>query len=125
MATRSKWVIEDETKNQIIRASTIKPRLDYATETVDDMLEILMQKKRNLNESNLMFYRMSDGTAKSLKVLESKVLDEVEISYAIESLRQVRRSLDSIAGMGNVPTGLAPTISIDSSIKNAFFTACN
>lgn len=112
MATQSKWVIEDETKNQIVRASTIKPRLDYATETVDGILEVLVQKRRDLNESNVSLYRRSDGTGESLKALEREVRHELEISYAVESLRQVRRSLDSIAGMGNVPAGLAPTISI-------------
>lgn len=112
MVTQSKWVIEDETKNQVVRASTIKPRLDYATETVDGILEVLVQKKRDLNESNVSLYRRSDGTAESLKALEREVRHELEISYAVESLRQVRRSLDSIAGMGNVPAGLAPTISI-------------
>ncbi|NHI02509.1 hypothetical protein DYY67_0548 [Candidatus Nitrosotalea sp. TS] len=112
MTTQSKWVIEDETKNQVVRASTIKPRLDYATETVDGILEVLVQKRRDLNESNVSLYRRSDGTAESLKALESEVRRELEISYAVESLRQVRRSLDSIAGMGNVPAGLAPTISL-------------
>lgn len=112
MATLSKWVIEDETKNQVVRASTIKPRLDYATETVDGILEVLVQKRRDLNESNVSIYRRSDGTTESLKALEREVRRELEISYAVESLRQVRRSLDSIAGMGNVPAGLAPTISI-------------
>ena len=112
MATLSKWVIEDETTNQIVRASTIKPRLDYATETVDGILEVLVQKRRDLNESNMSLYRRSDGTRESLKALEREVRHELEISYAVESLRQVRRSLDSIAGMGNVPAGLAPTISI-------------
>lgn len=112
MATLSKWVIEDETKNQVVRASTIKPRLDYATETVDGILEALVQKRRDLNESNMSLYRRSDGTRESFKALESEVRHELEISYAVESLRQVRRSLDSIAGMGNVPAGLAPTISI-------------
>lgn len=112
MATLSKWVIEDETKNQVVRASTIKPRLDYATETVDGILEALVQKRRDLNESNMSLYRRSDGTRESFKALESEVWHELEISYAVESLRQVRRSLDSIAGMGNVPAGLAPTISI-------------
>ncbi|MDE1872955.1 MAG: hypothetical protein KGH99_05710 [Thaumarchaeota archaeon] len=112
MVTQSKWVIEDETKNQVVRASTIKPRLDYATETVDGILEVLVQKRCDLNESNVSLYRRSDGTAESLKALEREVRCELEISYAVESLRQVRRSLDSIAGMGNVPAGLAPTISI-------------
>jgi hypothetical protein len=112
MMTRSKWVMEDEAKNQIIRASTIKPRLDYATTTVDGILEILVQKRRDSNASNLMLYRRFDGTTESLKAIEGGIRHELEISYAIESLRQVRRSLDSIADMGNVPTGLAPMISI-------------
>ncbi|MDE1726634.1 MAG: hypothetical protein KGH89_05150 [Thaumarchaeota archaeon] len=112
MATQSKWVIEDETKNQIVRASTIKPRIDYATEIVDKTLEILAQKRLDLNRSNLSLYKQSDGASASFKVLEGGVRHELEILYAIESLRQVRRSLDCIAGIGNVPISLAPTISI-------------
>ena len=112
MMTRSKWIIEDESKNQIIRASTIKPRLDYAITTVDGILEILIQKRRDFNASNLILYRKSDCTAESLKALKGGIRHELEISYAIESLRQVRRSLDSITGMGNVPASLVPTISI-------------
>jgi len=112
MTTQSKWVIEEETPNQIVRASTIKPRIDYASDTVNRILEILIQKRLDLNRSNLELYRQSDGSQESLKILEGKVRYELEISYAIESLRQVRRCFDSIVGMGNVPTMLSPTISI-------------
>ncbi len=112
MTTLSKWMIEDQTKNQVVRASTIKPRLDYATKIVDQTLEILIQKRLDLNRSNLTLYRQSGGVTESLKVLEKEVTHELEISYAIESLRQVRRSLDSIIGLGNVPTMMSPTISI-------------
>ncbi|MDE1764789.1 MAG: hypothetical protein KGI27_00805 [Thaumarchaeota archaeon] len=118
MTTLSKWVIEDETKNQLVRASTIKPRLDYATEIVDATLEILAQKRLDLNMSNLELYRTSDGTRKSLKSLEHGVRYELEVSYAVESLRQIRRSLDSIVGLGNIPTVLSPTISLVRMIRS-------
>jgi len=48
MAIQSKWVIESEGKNQLVRASTIKPRMDYAAEIVDSVLEILVQKNQKL-----------------------------------------------------------------------------
>ncbi|MDE1829730.1 MAG: hypothetical protein KGI25_05360 [Thaumarchaeota archaeon] len=112
MTTQSKWVIEDETANQIVRASTIKPRIDYASDTVDKILEALVQKRLDINRSNLELYRQSDGSQDSLKSLAAKVRYELEISCAIESLRQVRRCFDSIVGMGNVATMLSPTISI-------------
>ncbi len=112
MTTQSKWIIEEEIPNQIVRASTIKPRIDYASDTVDRILEILVQKRLDLNRSNLELYRQSDGTPESLKSLQSKVRYELEISYAIESLRQVRRCFGSIVGMGNVPIMLSPTIPI-------------
>lgn len=111
MTTQSKWVLEDNA-NQIVRASTIKPRIDYASETVDKILDALVQKKVALNRSNLELYRQLDGSKESIKTLEKKVTHELEIAYAIESLRQVRRCLDSIVGMGNVPTILSPSISI-------------
>ena len=112
MTTQSKWVIEDETPNQIVRASTIKPRIDYASDAVDRILEILTQKRLDLNRSNLELYRQYDGSQDSLKSLAGKVEFELEVSYAIESLRQVKRCFDSIVGMGNVATMLSPTISI-------------
>ncbi|MGI0046282.1 MAG: hypothetical protein ACREBB_03730 [Nitrosotalea sp.] len=112
MATQSKWIIEDKTKNQIVRASTIKPRLDYAAKIVDETLEILVQNRLSLNRYNLTLYRQSDNMVESSKTLEKEVRHELEISYAIESLRQVRRSIDSVVGLGNVPTLMAPTISI-------------
>lgn len=112
MKTQSKWVIEDEMSNQIVRASTIKPRIDYASDTVDKILEVLVQKRLDLNISNLDLYKQSDGSHDSLKSLAVKVGYELEISYAIESMRQVRRCFDSIVGMGNVATMLSPTISI-------------
>ncbi len=112
MTTQSKWVIEDESKNQIVRAYTIKPRIDYATEIIDDILERLTQQRHDMNMSNLELYKQSDRNEKSLKTLENSIKNELELSYVIESLRQVRRSLDLIVGMGNVPSRLSPTISI-------------
>lgn len=120
MVTGSKWIIEEETKNQIVRASTIKPRIDYATKIVDKALEILGQKRLELDKTNLELYR-SDGSQDALKTLEKQVRIELEISYAVESLRQVRRSLDSIVGLGNVPTVLSPTISIVRTIRSRLF----
>jgi len=84
MVTESRWIINDETKNQITRASTLKPRLDYAIELVDGIMDTL---KVQLH-------------------LES------EISCVVESLRQVRRCIDSVFGLGNIILVLAPTISI-------------
>ena len=121
MVTRSKWVIDDDSKNQIVRASTIKPRIDYAAEIVDKTLDILGQKKLELDKTNLELYKQSERDQDSVKILAKQVTLELEISYAIESLRQVRRSLDSIMGLGNLPTVLSPTISIVRTIRSRLF----
>ncbi|HXX05477.1 MAG TPA: hypothetical protein VEJ68_01505 [Candidatus Bathyarchaeia archaeon] len=121
MVTRSKWVIDDDSKNQIVRASTIKPRIDYAAEIVDKTLDILGQKKLELDKANLELYKQSERDQDSVKILAKQVTLELEISYAIESLRQVRRSLDSIMGLGNLPTVLSPTISIVRTIRSRLF----
>ncbi|MGI0072852.1 MAG: hypothetical protein ACREA3_03455 [Nitrosotalea sp.] len=118
--TISKWVIEDGTKNQIVRTSTIKPRIDYAVEIVDKALEILSQRRLELDKSNLELYK-SERNQESLRTLEKQVVSELEISYAVESLRQVRRSLDSVVGLGNVSTVLSPTISIVRTIRSRLF----
>ena len=117
MITQSKWIIEDETANQIVRTSTIKPRIDYAVQIVDKELEILGQRRLELDRSNLELYKEKEKNNRTMKTLEKQVLSELEISYAIESLRQVRRSLDSVVGLGNVSTVLSPTISIVRTVR--------
>lgn len=112
MAIQSKWVIEEGHINQVVRTSTIKPRIDYAADILDAVLDVLVQKRLDLNKSNLELYRDSDGSRESIKSISEKVSCELEISYAIESLRQVRRCFDSIVGMGNVAIMLSPSISI-------------
>ncbi len=121
MKTWSKWVIEDETKNQKVRAGTIKPRIDYAAEIVDTALDTLGQKRLDLAKSNLELYKKSDGDKDSIKTLAAQVRLELEIAYAVESLRQVRRSIDSIVGLGNLPAVLSPTISIVRTIRSRLF----
>ena len=118
MINQSKWVIENESKSQLVRASTIKPRIDYATEIVDGLLDVLVQHRQDVNQNNLELYRRLDKDCQSLTTLEKQVRYELELSYTIESLRQVRRSLDYIVGLGNVPNVLSPTISVVRTIRS-------
>ncbi len=118
MINQSKWVIEHESKSQLVRASTIKPRIDYATEIVDGLLDILVQHRHDVDQNNLDLYKRLDNNCTSLTTLEKQVRYERELSYTIESLRQIRRSLDCIVGLGNVPTVLSPTISIVRTIRS-------
>jgi len=53
-----------------------------------------------------------------LSTLEKQIRYELELSYTIESLRQVRRRIDCIVGLGNVSTVLSPTISIVRTIRS-------
>ena len=116
MINQSKWIIENESKSQLVRASTIKPRIDYATEIVDGLLDVLVQHRQDVNRNNSELYRQRDRN--SQPILEKQVRYELELSYTIESLRQVRRSLDSIIGLGNLPTVLSPTISVVRTIRS-------
>jgi len=118
MVTESKWIVNDETKNQITRASTLKPRLDYATKLADLILDILNQKKFELNQNNLRLYEQTKENKHSLTEFEKQLNFESEISWAIESLRQVRRCLDSVFGLGNIILVLAPTISLVRAIRS-------
>ncbi len=116
MINQSKWIIENESKSQLVRASTIKPRIDYATEIVDGLLEVLAQHRQDVNQNNSEIYRQMDRNCQP--TLEKQVRYELELAYTIESLRQVRRSLDSIVGLGNLPTVLSPTISVVRTIRS-------
>lgn len=118
MISQSKWIIEDGSKTNLIRATTLKPRVDYAVEIVDVLLEILTQKRQELNRQNLDLYKRNNDDAESLGALKSQIKDEFEISFIIESLRQVRRSLDSIVGLGNLPIVLSPTVSVVRTLRS-------
>jgi hypothetical protein len=118
MVTESKWIINDETKNQITRASTLKPRLDYAAELIDGILDTLNQKKFDLNKNNLKLYEKTKENKHTLTEFETQLHFESEISCAVESLRQVRRCIDSVFGLGNIILVLAPTISLVRTIRS-------
>lgn len=127
MVTESRWIVDDETKNQITRASTLKPRLDYAAELVDNILDVLNQKKLELEKNNLRLYKKTKDKH-DLTEFERQLHFESEISWAVESLRQVRRCLDSVFGLGNIILVLAPTISIVRIIRSqllGFFPAAD
>ncbi len=110
--------MENELKNNLVRVSTIKPRIDYATDIVDGLLDILVHHREDVNRNNLEQYKRIDNDEKSINLLEKQIRYEFEISYIIESLRQVRRSLDSIVGLGHVPNVISPTISIVRTIRS-------
>ncbi len=120
MSVQSKWEVNHVATNTIMRTSTLKPRLDYATTLVDRTLDILIQKKSELGKINLSFYAK---TNKGFPISEFKenLVYELEISRAIESLRQTRRCLDSVFGLGNITLVLAPTISVVRTVRSHLF----
>ena len=120
MFVQSKWIVSDETTNTIIRASTLKPRLDYTTTLVDKILDTLVQKRFELSKTNLALYtKTNDGIL--ISDFKEKFVSELEISRAIESLRQARRCLDSVFGLGNIILVLAPTISIVRTVRSQLY----
>ena len=112
MAMQSKWLVTDEIKNQITRASTIRPRLEYATELVDGILDALVQKKFELHKNNLDLYTKDKEDRHTFLEFGSWLNFELEICYAVEALRQVRRKIECVFGLVNIVVVLAPTISI-------------
>lgn len=110
----------DQTIDQITRAVTIKPRLDYAVVLTDKILGVLTETKTDLIKNrNLTQQNMESVAVKSIFVNESSYT--FEIFFAIEALRQVRRRIDSIFGLGNVTHVLGPTISIVRTVRSHLF----
>jgi len=120
MSVQSKWIVNDKAANTIMRTSTLKPRLDYATTLVDMILDTLIQKRYDLNKTNLTLYTKTNEDTNNSEFKE-KLASELEISHAIESLRQTRRCLDSVFGLGNIMHVLAPTISIVRTVRSQLY----
>ena len=118
MINQSKWIIENNSKSQLVRASTIKPRIDYAAEIVDDLLDVLTRHRQDVNKNNLDLYGRLDKDSQLLSTLEKQVRYELELSYTIESLRQVRRSIDRIVWTWKRSIVLSPTISVVRTIRS-------
>ncbi len=115
--TTQKWTVNDEMQNQVTRASTLSPRLDYAAQLVDKILEALVQRKFELHTSNLSLYTKKKENRYASLEFERQLNIELEIFRAVEVLRQVRSHIDSIFELGNIITILAPTISIVRTIR--------
>jgi len=120
MSGQSKWEVNAVTTNTIMRASTLKPRLDYATTLVDKILDTLVQKRCELSKINLSLY-LKINESISISEFKEQLVSELEISYAVESVRQSRRRLDSVSGLGNLIQVLAPTISIVRTVRSQLF----
>jgi hypothetical protein len=120
MSEQSKLEGNLMTTNTIMRASTLKPRLDYATSLVDKILVTLVQKKSEFSKTNLLLHSKINESI-SISEFKEQLVSELEISYAIESLRQSRRCLDSVFGLGNIILVLAPTISIVRTVRSQLF----
>lgn len=115
--TTQKGTVNDEMQNKVTRASTLSPRLDYAAELVDKILEALVQRKFELHTNNLGLYtKKKENTYASLE-FERQLNIELEIFRAVEALRQVRSHIDSVFGLRNIIPVLAPTISIVRTIR--------
>ena len=120
MSGQSKCELTEVTTNAIMRASTLKPRLDYATTLVDKILDTLILQRSELSKINLSLYTKINESI-SISEFKEKLASELEISCAIESLRQSRRCLDSVFGLGNIILVLAPTISIVRTVRSRLF----
>ena len=120
MSIQSKWIVNDEATNIIMRASTLKPRLDYAIALVDKILDTLVNKRFELSKTNLALYTKINES-KTRSDFKENLASELEISHAIESLRQARRCLDSVFGLGNIILVLSPTISIIRTVRSQLY----
>ena len=120
MNIESKDMINSETKNQITRAVTIKPRLDYAIMLTDKILGVLTETKLDLiRNQNLIQQKRDNVFVKSVPVNEPSYT--FEIFFTVEALRQVRRRIDSIFGLSNVAHALGPTISMVRTVRSHLF----
>ena len=120
MVVQSKWMVSEEGTNPVRQAITLKPRLDCATNLVDKILEVLVKKRLDLDRKNLNLYAQINDNKHKIE-FQSQMLSEIEISRSIESLRQARRCLDSVFGLGNILLALAPTIPIVRTVRSQLF----
>ena len=120
MSLRSKIEIKNVETNVVMRTSTLRPRLEYATLLVDKILDTLNQDRSEIRRINQSNYEKSNKKILNSEFKEGLVSD-LKISRAIESLRQARRCMDSVFGLGNIVFVLAPTISIVRTVRSQLF----
>ena len=95
---------------------TIVPRLDYSSDLLKDIVDVLKQKKTEIRRLNRSFLELNDEQS------YTTTLDfERTLSFSIEILTQIQKRIRSISGINSIPLLLPLTIPMIRTVSAQLF----
>ena len=99
----------------ITQTVTLVPRLEYSNKLLDDIVDILKNKRDELQKLNLILLDLNDDT-----YVETLDLERT-ITFSLEILYQIKKRLNSISGINSIPELLPLTIPMIRTVSAQLF----
>jgi hypothetical protein len=96
---------------------TIVPRLEYSSDLLNSIVDILKRKKTELKKLNRNFLELDDDDHTYVKALDF----ERTIIFSLEILSQIQKRLNSINGINSIPELLPLTIPMIRTVSAQLF----
>jgi len=88
----------------MMQTVTIVPRLEYSNKLLDSIVNVLQNKRSELQKLNLILFDLNDDACVKALNLERN------IAFSLEILSQIKKRLNSISGINSIPELLPLTI---------------
>lgn len=96
---------------------TLMPRLNNSLEILDLVITEIKLKKSELRRQNQKFLEQSDEGEQYFKTVEQ----EKQVTFALESLRQIQKKIKSFTNIASIPMILPLTIQVIRTISCQLF----
>jgi len=97
---------------------TIVPRLEYSTDLLHSIVDILKQKKDEIKKLNRNFLELDNDDHTYVKALDF----ERTIVFSLEILSQIQKKMCSISGINSITALLPSTIPMIRTVSAQLFT---
>lgn len=93
----------------ILQTQAIVPRLNYSCGLVDQVIDLLKNKRLEVKRSNkILFSKVEDDDS----ACQSAIEIEKKISFCLEILVDIRKRLHSVTKIDNIPKIFPPTVPV-------------
>ncbi len=102
----------------ISHSVTLVPRLEYSKNLLDDIVEILKKKRRNLKKSNRSLVADFDDTDNThLKAIELELI----MAFSLETLSKIKKRIGRISDVNSIPEVLPAAIPMIRTVSAQLF----
>jgi len=105
----------DLESGNMMKTVTIIPRLQYSNRLLDGIVDVLENKRNELQKLNRFLSDLNDDSI--IRTLDS----EKTIAFSLEILNHIKKRMDSVSGVNSIPELLPLTIPILRNVSAQLF----